>query len=112
MTDINLKQVLSDEEIAIARNTVIEEFSEIAPDKDTGIVSYFSCAFYTRKAADGTIENISRSITGQPVSKDEVAHMQKKVFTLEEFIKEYIELTDDIEIARVLFDNFMKEGEK
>lgn len=106
---INLKQVLSDEEIDIARNTNIEEYTYIGPDKDTDRTIYFSCIFYTRKAADGTIENISRSTTGKPVSKDEVAHMSKKVVTLEEYIKEYIILTEGMGIAKVLFYNFMKK---
>ena len=111
LTDgINLKQVLSDEEIDIARNTNIEKFAGTVFDKEKDRVVYFSCRFYTRKAADGTIENISRSILGKPVSRDEVVRMNipKRMVTLEEYIKEYIILTEDMGIAKHLFDTFMK----
>ena len=109
---INLKQVLSDEEILIARNTNIEQVAYVALDKNTKRISYFAYTFYTQKVADEATKVIARTANEKAIAEGDIVRVPRKTITLEEYIKQYVEMADDIYIARIVFDNFMEEKEK
>lgn len=109
---INLKQVLSDEEILIAKNTNVEQVAYVALDKNTKRISYFAYTFYTQKVADEATKVIARTANEKAIAEGDIVRVPRKTITLEEYIKQYVEMADDIYIARIVFDNFMKEKEK
>lgn len=109
---INLKQVLSDEEILIAKNTNVEQVAYVALDKNTKRISYFAYTFYTQRVADEATKVIARTANEKAIAEGDIVRVPRKTITLEEYIKQYVEMADDIYIARIVFDNFMKEKEK
>nr|DAT72367.1 MAG TPA: hypothetical protein [Caudoviricetes sp.] len=112
MNNFNLKQVLSDEEILIAKNTNVEQVAYVALDKNTKRISYFAYTFYTQKVADEATKVIARTANEKAIAEGDIVRVPRKTITLEEYIKQYVEMADDIYIARIVFDNFMKEKEK
>jgi len=109
---INLKQVLSDEEILIAKNTNVEQVAYVALDKNTKRISYFAYTFHTQRVADEATKVIARTANEKAIAEGDIIRVPRKTITLEEYIKQYVEMADDIYIARIVFDNFMKEKEK
>lgn len=112
MNNFNLKQVLSDEEILIAKNTNVEQVAYVALDKNTKRISYFAYTFYTQKVADEATKVIARTANEKAIAEGDIIRIPRKTITLEEYIKQYAEMADDIYIARIVFDNFMEEKEK
>ena len=113
LTDgINLKQVLSDEEILIAKNTNVEQVAYVALDKNTKRISYFAYTFHTQRVADEATKVIARTANEKAIAEGDIVRVPRKTITLEEYIKQYVEMADDIYIARIVFDNFMEEKGK
>ena len=112
MNNFNLKQVLSDEEILIAKNTNVEQVAYVALDKNTKRISYFAYTFHTQRVADEATKVIARTANEKAIAEGDIVRVPRKTITLEEYIKQYVEMADDIYIARIVFDNFMKEKEK
>lgn len=109
---INLKQVLSDEEILIAKNTNVEQVAYVALDKNTKRISYFAYTFHTQRVADEATKVIACTANEKAIAEGDIVRVPRKTITLEEYIKQYVEMADDIYIARIVFDNFMEEKEK
>lgn len=109
---IDLKQVLSDEEILIAKNTNVEQVAYVALDKNTKRISYFAYTFHTQKVADEATKVIARTANEKAIAEGDIIRIPRKTITLEEYIKQYVEMADDIYIARIVFDNFMEEKGK
>lgn len=107
--EYNMEDLLSYEELLIAQNTRVEEVSYVLLEKNTRRISSFTYVFNTPRAADEAAKIVER-LAKEKLNLDEndIVRMTKTTMTLEEYIKRCIEITCDIDIARIVFNNFME----
>lgn len=107
--EYNMEDLLSYEELLIAQNTRVEEVSYVLLEKNTRRISSFTYVFNTPRVADEAAKIVER-LAKEKLNLDEndIVRMTKTTMTLEEYIKRCIEITCDIDIARIVFNNFME----
>lgn len=107
--EYNMEDLLSYEELFIAQNTRVEEVSYVLLEKNTRRISSFTYVFNTPRVADEAAKIVER-LAKEKLNLDEndIVRMTKTTMTLEEYIKRCIEITCDIDIARIVFNNFME----
>jgi hypothetical protein len=107
--EYNMEDLLSYEELLIAQNTRVEEVSYVLLEKNTRRISSFTYVFNTSRVADEAAKIVER-LAKEKLNLDEndIVRMTKTTMTLEEYIKRCIEITCDIDIARIVFNNFME----
>lgn len=107
--EYNMEDLLSYEELLIAQNTRVEEVSYVLLEKNTRRISSFTYVFNTPRVADEAAKIVER-LAKEKLNFDEndIVRMTKTTMTLEEYIKRCIEITCDIDIARIVFNNFME----
>lgn len=107
--EYNMEDLLSYEELLIAQNTRVEEVSYVLLEKNTRRISSFTYVFNTPRVADEAAKTVER-LAKEKLNLDEndIVRMTKTTMTLEEYIKRCIEITCDIDIARIVFNNFME----
>lgn len=107
--EYNMEDLLSYEELLIAQNTRVEEVSYVLLEKNTRRISSFTYVFNTLGVADEAAKIVER-LAKEKLNLDEndIVRMTKTTMTLEEYIKRCIEITCDIDIARIVFNNFME----
>lgn len=107
--EYNMEDLLSYEELLIAQNTRVEEVSYVLLEKNTRRISSFTYVFNTPRVADEVAKIVER-LAKEKLNLDEndIVRMTKTTMTLEEYIKRCIEITCDIDIARIVFNNFME----
>lgn len=107
--EYNMEDLLSYEELLIAQNTRVEEVSYVLLEKNTRSISSFTYVFNTPRVADEAAKIVER-LAKEKLNLDEndIVRMTKTTMTLEEYIKRCIEITCDIDIARIVFNNFME----
>lgn len=107
--EYNMEDLLSYEELLIAQNTRVEEVSYVLFEKNTRRISSFTYVFNTPRVADEAAKIVER-LAKEKLNLDEndIVRMTKTTMTLEEYIKRCIEITCDIDIARIVFNNFME----
>ena len=107
--EYNMEDLLSYEELLIAQNTRVEEVSYVLLEKNTRRISSFTYVFNTSRVADEAAKIVDR-LAKEKLNLDEndIVRMTKTTMTLEEYIKRCIEITCDIDIARIVFNNFME----
>lgn len=107
--EYNMEDLLSYEELLIAQNTRVEEVSYVLLEKNTRRISSFTYVFNTLRVADEAAKIVER-LAKEKLNLDEndIVRMTKTTMTLEEYIKRCIEITCDIDIARIVFNNFME----
>lgn len=107
--EYNMEDLLSYEELLITQNTRVEEVSYVLLEKNTRRISSFTYVFNTPRAADEAAKIVER-LAKEKLNLDEndIVRMTKTTMTLEEYIKRCIEITCDIDIARIVFNNFME----
>lgn len=107
--EYNMEDLLSYEELLIAQNTRVEEVSYVLLEKNTRRISSFTYVFNTPRVADEAAKIVERLAKEKlNLDKNDIVRMTKTTMTLEEYIKRCIEITCDIDIARIVFNNFMK----
>lgn len=107
--EYNMEDLLSYEELLIAQNTRVEEVSYVLLEKNTRRISSFTYVFNIPRVADEAVKIVER-LAKEKLNLDEndIVRMTKTTMTLEEYIKRCIEITCDIDIARIVFNNFME----
>jgi hypothetical protein len=107
--EYNMEDLLSYEELLIAQNTRVEEVSYVLLEKNTRRISSFTYVFNTPRVADEAAKIVER-LAKEKLNLDEndIVRMTKTTMTLEEYIKRCIEITCDVDIARIVFNNFME----
>lgn len=107
--EYNMEDLLSYEELLIAQNTRVEEVSYVLLEKNTRRISSFTYVFNTPSVANEAAKIVER-LAKEKLNLDEndIVRMTKTTMTLEEYIKRCIEITCDIDIARIVFNNFME----
>lgn len=107
--EYNMEDLLSYEELLIAQNTRVEEVSYVLLEKNTRRISSFTYVFNIPRVADEAAKIVER-LAKEKLNLDEndIVRMTKTTMTLEEYIKRCIEITCDIDIARIVFNNFME----
>lgn len=107
--EYNMEDLLSYNELLIAQNTRVEEVSYVLLEKNTRRISSFTYVFNTPRVADEAAKIVER-LAKEKLNLDEndIVRMTKTTMTLEEYIKRCIEITCDIDIARIVFNNFME----
>ena len=107
--EYNMEDLLSYEELLIAQNTRVEEVSYVLLEKNTRRVSSFTYVFNTPRVADEAAK-IVEQLAKEKLNLDEndIVRITKTTMTLEEYIKRCIEITCDVDIARIVFNNFME----
>lgn len=107
--EYNMEDLLSYEELLIAQNTRVEEVSYVLLEKNTRRISSFTYVFNTPRVADEAVKIVER-LAKEKLNLDEndIVRMTKTTMTLEEYIKRCIEITCDVDIARIVFNNFME----
>lgn len=107
--EYNMEDLLSYEELLIAQNTRVEEVSYVLLEKNTRRISSFTYVFNTPRVADEAAKIVER-LAKEKLNLDEndIVRMTKTTMTLEEYIKRCIEITCDIDIARIVFNNLME----
>ncbi len=107
--EYNMEDLLSYEELLIAQNTRVEEVSYVLLEKNTRRINSFTYVFNTPRVADEAAKIVER-LAKEKLNLDEndIVRMTKTTMTLEEYIKRCIEITCDIDIARIVFNNFME----
>lgn len=107
--EYNMEDLLSYEELLIAQNTRVEEVSYVLLEKNTRRISSFTYVFNTSRVADEAAKIVER-LAKEKLNLDEndIVRMTKTTMTLEEYIKRCIEITCDVDIARIVFNNFME----
>lgn len=107
--EYNMEDLLSYEELLIAQNTRVEEVSYVLLEKNTRRISSFTYVFNTPRVADEAAKIVERLAKEKlNLDKNDIVRMTKTTMTLEEYIKRCIEITCDIDIARIVFNNFME----
>lgn len=107
--EYNMENLLSYEELLIAQNTRVEEVSYVLLEKNTRRISSFTYVFNTPRVADEAAKIVERLAKEKlNLDKNDIVRMTKTTMTLEEYIKRCIEITCDIDIARIVFNNFME----
>lgn len=107
--EYNMEDLLSYEELLIAQNTRVEEVSYVLLEKNTRRISSFTYVFNTPRVADEAAKIVERLVKEKlNLDKNDIVRMTKTTMTLEEYIKRCIEITCDIDIARIVFNNFME----
>lgn len=107
--EYNMEDLLSYEELLIAQNTRVEEVSYVLLEKNTRRISSFTYVFNTSRVADEAAKIVERLAKEKlNLDKNDIVRMTKTTMTLEEYIKRCIEITCDIDIARIVFNNFME----
>ena len=107
--EYNMEDLLSYEELLISQNTRVEEVSYVLLEKNTRRISSFTYVFNTPRVADEAAKIVER-LAKEKLNLDEndIVRMTKTTMTLEEYIKRCIEITCDVDIARIVFNNFME----
>lgn len=107
--EYNMEDLLSYEELLIAQNTRVEEVSYVLLEKNTRRISSFTCVFNTSRVADEAAKIVER-LAKEKLNLDEndIVRMTKTTMTLEKYIKRCIGITCDVDIARIVFNNFME----
>lgn len=107
--EYNMEDLLSYEELLIAQNTRVEEVSYVLLEKNTRRISSFTYVFNTPRVADEAAKIVERLVKEKlNLDENDIVRMTKTTMTLEEYIKRCIEITCDIDIARIVFNNFME----
>lgn len=107
--EYNMEDLLSYEELLIAQNTRVEEVSYVLLEKNTRRISSFTYVFNTPRVADEAAKIVERLAKEKlNIDENDIVRMTKTTMTLEEYIKRCIEITCDIDIARIVFNNFME----
>lgn len=107
--EYNMEDLLSYEELLIAQNTRVEEVSYVLLEKNTRRISSFTYVFNTSRVADEAAKIVERLAKEKlNLDKNDIVRMTKTTMTLEEYIKRCIEITCDVDIARIVFNNFME----
>ena len=107
--EYNMEDLLSYEELLIAQNTRVEEVSYVLLEKNTRRISSFTYVFNTPRVADEAAKIVERLAKAKlNLDENDIVRMTKTTMTLEEYIKRCIEITCDIDIARIVFNNFME----
>lgn len=107
--EYNMEDLLSYEELLIAQNTRVEEVSYVLLEKNTRRISSFTYVFNTPRVADEAAKIVERLAKEKlNLDKNDIVRMTKTTMTLEEYIKRCIEIICDVDIARIVFNNFMK----
>lgn len=107
--EYNMEDLFSYEELLIVQNTRVEEVSYVLLEKNTRRISSFTYVFNTPRVADEAAKIVER-LAKENLNLDEndIVRMTKTTMTLEEYIKRCVEITCDVDIARIVFNNFME----